>query len=163
MSVAHALEGASALAFEPAAYDGPVAGPLIDALQQHYVRLYGGPDRTPVDPEEFAPPLGFFLVGRLDGVPVACGGWRRAPGTQGSAELKRMYIVAGQRRRGFARVLLAELEATARTAGVRRLRLETGGRQPEALQLYLTSGYERIENYGIHKAHVSSTCLAKEL
>ncbi len=37
---------------------------------------YGGEDATPVDPAEFAPPLGYFTIGYVHGEPVACGGWR---------------------------------------------------------------------------------------
>ena len=50
---------------------------LTERLQQEYVEMYGGPDSTPVDPTEFAAPKGGFLVGSLEGVPVAMGGVRR--------------------------------------------------------------------------------------
>ena len=116
-----------------------------------------------MEPAEFAPPLGLFLVGRLDGVPMSCGGWRSVPGTPGLAEIKRMYVAEPYRRRGLARVVLAELEATARAAGMTRIRLETGHAQPEAMQLYDTSGYVRIENFGVYRHHATSTCFGKDL
>lgn len=151
------------LSFAPLPYDDPVAADLIAQLQAVYVARYGGGDRTPVHPAEFSPPHGLFLVGRLGGVPMSCGGWRRVPGEDGLAEIKRMYVAEGYRRRGLARVVLAELEASARAAGVRRIRLETGHRQPEAMALYDTSGYVRIENYGVYRKHATSTCFAKDL
>ena len=155
--------GSSTLAFTPTRYDDPVAAALIEEIQATYVLRYGGADRTPVQPEEFAPPNGLFLVGRLDGVPMSCGGWRLVPGATGLAEIKRMYVAEAYRRRGLARVVLAELEATARAAGITRIRLETGHRQPDAMALYESSGYVRIDNFGIYREHPGSTCFAKDL
>lgn len=151
----------SVLALTPAPYDDPVAAALIDAVQQVYVARYGAPDATPVDPVEFAPPRGLFLVGRLAGEPVACGGWRvTGPGL---AELKRMYVASGFRGRGLSRVLLAALEDSARAAGITRFCLETGSRQPEAISLYESSGYTRIDKYGVYRHDPGSTCFGKSL
>jgi GNAT superfamily N-acetyltransferase len=149
-------------------YADPVARKLIGELQQEYVVRYGGPDETPVDPAEFAAPLGHFLVGRVDGDPVACGGWRAHDASEpgfldGDAELKRMYVVARARGRGFARELLAALEASARAAGRVRMVLETGTAQPEAIGLYGSSGYEEIEKFGFYSSSESSRCFGKPL
>lgn len=143
------------------AYDDPVAAGLIEAAQQLYVVRYGGRDATPVEPAEFAPPRGLFLVGRLAGDPVACGGWRIVE--PGVAELKRMYVASGHRGRGLSRVLLAALEDTARAAGVNRLQLETAHRQPEAIRLYETSGYTRVANFGFYRDDPGSVCFGKSL
>lgn len=154
-------------------YDDPDAGSLITALQQEYVTRYGEPDVTPVSIEEFTAPLGLFLVGYVHGVPVCCGGWRRrvvgddfAEGdarTQADAELKRMYVVDTFRGRGLARELLAELECTAAAAGRQRLVLETGTRQPEAIALYLSSGYTEIPKFGMYRCEEGCRCFAKTL
>lgn len=154
---------AGSLALVPTPYDDPVAAGLVETLQREYVQRYGGGDRTPVDPGEFAPPRGLFLVGRVDGVPMACGGWRLVPGEPELAEVKRMYVAVDFRGRGLSRVVLAALEASARAAGVRRFRLETGARQPEGLQLYRTSGYESVERFGIYAEHQGSNFLGKNL
>jgi GNAT superfamily N-acetyltransferase len=144
-------------------YDDPVAAALIAELHAVYVARYGGGDRTPVHPEEFAPPNGLFLVGVLDGLPMCCAGWRRTTDDPALAEIKRMYVAEPYRRRGLARAVLAELEATARAAGVHRIRLETGAMQPEAKALYAASGYAPIENYGLYRDHPGSTCFGKTL
>lgn len=141
---------------------------LIADLQEVYVVRYGDQDVTPVDPAQFAAPLGHFVVGYLDGVPVACGGWRAhdvadAPIRPGDAEIKRMYTADSVRGRGLSRVVLAELESSARAVGRTRMVLETGTRQPEAIRLYQTSGYERIDNFGVYRHHPDSLCFAKEL
>lgn len=149
------------LVLSASAYDEPVAARLVEAVQQVYVERYGGPDITPVDPAEFAPPRGLFLVGHVDGDPVACGGWRIME--PGLAELKRMYVAPERRGQGLSRVLLAALEDEARAAGIERLRLETGSRQPEAIGLYETSGYARIEKFGVYRCEPGSTCFGKDL
>ena len=52
---------------------------LIAEVQAEYVRRYGGPDDTPLEPGVFDPPRGAFFVGHLGDVPVAMGGWRMRP------------------------------------------------------------------------------------
>ncbi|HEU5469040.1 MAG TPA: GNAT family N-acetyltransferase [Actinophytocola sp.] len=142
-------------------YDHPDAVRMIDEVQQEYVVRYGGPDSTPVDPAQFAPPLGLFLVGYLDGVPVASGGWR-AHG-DGMVELKRMYVSPARRGRGLARAMLAELELSARRAGHGRVILETGPAQPEALKLYRSSGYTDVPAFGHYKDAPLAVHLGKTL
>jgi GNAT superfamily N-acetyltransferase len=137
-------------------YDHPDAARLIAEVQQEYVERYGGPDDTPVDPAEFAPPLGLFLVGYDGDEPVACGGWR-SHGTD--AEVKRMYVAKRARRSGYARLILAELERTAREAGHTRMILETGARQPEAVALYERAGYTAVAPFG----HYADAALAIHL
>lgn len=143
-------------------YDDPVATYLIEAVQQEYVIRYGGRDAAPVDPAEFAPPSGLFLVAEVDGVPAGCGGWR-VHGTGTVAELKRMYVEPGFRRHGIARHLLAALEETAARAGNRQLLLNSGGRQPEALALYARAGYTPVAGYGIYAGSPEAVFLGKQL
>nr|WP_184923914.1 GNAT family N-acetyltransferase [Saccharothrix ecbatanensis] len=150
------------------AYDHPDSVKLIADLQQVYVTRYGDGDVTPVDPAEFAAPLGHFAVGYVDDEPVACGGWRAHDVATdslrtGDAEIKRMYVADAMRGRGLARVVLASLETAARAAGRKRMVLETGLRQPEAIRLYETSGYARIDNFGVYRHHPESLCFAKEI
>ncbi|MEU6150581.1 GNAT family N-acetyltransferase [Actinosynnema sp. NPDC047251] len=150
------------------AYDHPDSVKLIAELQQVFVVRYGGEDHTPVDPAQFAAPLGHFVVGYLDDAPVACGGWRahdeaRDSLRPGDAEIKRMYTTDSARGRGLSRVVLAGLESSARAAGRTRMVLETGRPQPEAIGLYQSSGYRRIDNFGYYRENPDSLCFAKEL
>ncbi|WP_091449678.1 GNAT family N-acetyltransferase [Actinokineospora iranica] len=142
-------------------YDHPDSARLIDEVQQEYVIRYGGVDETPVDAAEFAPPRGLFLVGYLDGTPVATGGWRGHDG--GDAEMKRMYVTPAVRGRGLARAVLAELERTAYAAGHRRLILETGLRQPEAIALYESAGYTPVTPFGHYADATEAYHLGKPL
>jgi GNAT superfamily N-acetyltransferase len=144
-------------------YDHPDSVKMIADLQQVYVDRYGDVDVTPVDPAQFAAPLGYFVIGYLDGVPVTCGGWRINDELDGAAEIKRMYVVDSVRGKGYSRLVLAHLEETAREAGLRRMVLETGLRQPEAISLYTTSGYVQIDNFGVYRDHPESRCFGKSL
>ncbi|MFI6165201.1 GNAT family N-acetyltransferase [Nocardia sp. NPDC051052] len=149
-------------------YGSPDAQKLIAEVQQEYVARYGGTDATPTDPAEFEPPRGTFLVGYLDGVPVACAGWRAHDGDEpdfrdGDAELKRMYVVVEARRRGLARKLLAAVEQSAAAAGRRRMILETGALQPESIALYISAGYLTIPAFGVYKGEPESRYLGRDL
>jgi GNAT superfamily N-acetyltransferase len=136
---------------EPRSYDSdPDVAKLVAELQAEYVELYGSPDQTQIEPGEFEYPRGLFLVGLLDGDPVVSGGWRRVDGDVKTGEIKRMYVAARARRRGFSRLMLAELEATLARAGHERAVLMTGMAQPAAIALYESSGYEPAASYGIY-------------
>lgn len=142
------------------------AGRLIEEVQAEYVARYGGRDDSPVAAEDFTEPHGAFFVGYLDGEPVVSGAWRRRsiPGEQRPvAELKRMYVVPGHRGRGLARRMLSHLEEQAAASGLQVLVLETGIRQPEAIELYLSSGYHPIAGFGHYRDSDLSRCFAKEL
>ncbi len=142
-------------------YDHPDAVALIAEVQREYVVRYGEEDLTPVDPAQFAPPNGQFLVAYSGGAPVACGGWRVH--RQGEAELKRMYVSPAARGRGVARAVLAELERTALAAGHGRMVLETGLRQPEAIALYTSAGYLEVPSFGYYADEPDAVHLGKTI
>ncbi|MGN9808426.1 GNAT family N-acetyltransferase [Micromonospora sp. BQ11] len=140
------------LEIHAARFDSPAAQRLIrDALADLGARYGGTGDDTPVDAAEFEPPEGAFLIALLDGEPVGCGGWRSHGDTGDTAELKRMYVAPTARGRGVARAVLAAVERFARDHGRKRIVLECGDRQPEAIALYTSSGYEQIPNFGFYK------------
>ncbi|MGZ4506977.1 MAG: GNAT family N-acetyltransferase [Blastococcus sp.] len=142
-------------------YDDPVAQYLVEQVQQEYVQRYGGRDGAVVDPGEFLPPRGIFLVAEVGGVAAACGAWRaHGPGT---VEIKRVYVEPGFRRQGLAQRLMAELERTAREAGFRSAVLNSGLRQPEALALYARLGYGDVPGFGIYADAPDARFLGKDL
>ena len=150
-----------AFTIRPLAYTDAVVRALEAELQQDYVERYGGQDESPIEPAEFAPPDGVFVVGFADGEPVASGGFRRH--ADQVAEIKRMYVVEDHRGVGYARRLLAELEVRAVAVGYRRIVLETGLRQPEAVALYESSGYQPIPGFGFYAKQELSRSFAKNL
>jgi GNAT superfamily N-acetyltransferase len=130
-------------------YDAMVSQALVAAAMAELGERYGGSgDDTQVSPAEFEPPHGAFLVAYLDSEPVACGGWRSHDGGGEVAELKRMYTAPAARRSGVARRMLEAIEESARGSGRTRIVLECGDRQPEAVELYRSCGYRRIEDFG---------------
>ena len=77
------------------------------------------------------------------------------------AEVKRMYVANVARGMGVGRALLRALEGEARELGARRLVLETGVRQPEAIGLYESAGLERIEAFGEYVGSEFSVCMRR--
>ncbi|MFD8979165.1 GNAT family N-acetyltransferase [Streptomyces sp. NPDC059564] len=151
-------------------YDHPDAVKLEAQVQVEYQTRYEGEgDATHLDPAMFVPPNGLYLLAYdTSDAPVASGAWRRQDRSEegyadGDAEVKRMYVIPEARGLGLARRILAELETAARSAGRTRMVLETGDQQPEAIALYLSSGYTMSEKFGYYRFHDSSRCMTKPL
>ena len=142
-------DGAFRLVFAPMPPDEAPAASLLEAMVLEMEAVYGarvdGPDMPSATPADLSRPSGTFLVGFLDGEPVAGGGVKTL--SPGVGEIKRMYVAPHVRGRGIARRLLAALEAASRRLGHARVRLDTGPKQPHALRLYTSSGYREIDNY----------------
>ena len=156
------------LELRPTPLDHPDAAALIVLLQAHYEEIYGGRDETPFAAAEFVPPAGYFVVGYVDGVAVACGGWRARdlddpPLRPGDVEIKRMFVRPAYRGRGLARAVLADLEMAAVRAAKRRMVLETGMRQPAAITLYVSAGYAPMAPFGTYRDAEGSRHYAKSL
>ncbi|MCA5892049.1 GNAT family N-acetyltransferase [Isoptericola sp. NEAU-Y5] len=152
-------------------WDHPDAVALRTAQEDEMNSRYGGPDDAPaIDPAAVV----VVLVARVDGIPVGTGAVRdvsgrddnRGRGTAHGAatgEVKRLYVAPGHRGSGIARLLMAELERSARRVGFRRFVLETGTAQPEAIALYEAIGYQSIEKYGDHVHEEQQRCYGKRL
>ncbi|MCL8250711.1 GNAT family N-acetyltransferase [Aeromicrobium fastidiosum] len=138
---------------------------LTAEVQAEYGRRYGGDgDVSPIDVHQFDAPDGHFVMAYVGDEAAAMGGWRRG-GPEGATdgEIKRMYVRPAFARRGLARAVLAELERTARSAGITRLVLETGTAQPEAIALYTSSGYGPVPAFGFYAGYDDSVHLGKPL
>lgn len=96
-----------------------------------------------------------------DEKPIACGAIKEfAPQIM---EVKRMYTVPAHRGKGIAGKVLKELETWAAELSYTKCVLETGKKQPEAIQLYQKSGYLVIPNYGQYAGVENSVCFEKEM
>jgi putative acetyltransferase len=159
----HRTTSAGALAIRREELDSAAACGLIAALNAELAARYPEPgaNHFRLDAAEVAGPEGAFLIGYLDGEPVACGAIRRIDA--GVAEIKRMYVIPAARGRGYSRALLAALEEHARQLGARRLVLETGPRQEEALALYRRAGFSPVPRFGEYTHSALSLCMAKDL
>ena len=155
------LLGVEEIKIREARFDEPAVQRLTAEALAELSRRYGGSgDDTPVAATDFDPPTGAFLVAYVGAELLGCAGWR-AHGED--AELKRMFTVPAARGRGVARRMLSAIEESARERGRKRVILETGDKQPEAIALYLACGYERIEDFGYYKGEEGVLSFARTL
>ena len=105
--------------------------------------------------------LKFALVCYLDEKAIACGAIK-AFGDD-AMEVKRMFTLPAFRGNGVAAKLLNELELWASELGAKRVVLETGKKQVEAIRLYQRSKFISIPNYGQYIGVETSCCFEKLL
>jgi len=123
--------------------DDPLIVPIIEGLFGEYRARYGdyfGKQKEEDPLSAYAPPDGDFIVLLRNGRPIAMGAYKRYD--ESTAELKRIWTDTSLRRQGLAQKVVKELEALALKTGYSRVFLTTGFRQPEAVNLYLSQGYE---------------------
>jgi putative acetyltransferase len=102
-----------------------------------------------------------FFTARLAGRAVGCGAL--VIGETGRAELKRMFVDPTARGHGIGQAVLNTIEAAARSEGVRRIQLETGVHNVEALRLYRRSGYANCGAFGDYRDDPLSVFMEKLL
>jgi putative acetyltransferase len=101
------------------------------------------------------------VVAYENGKPIGCGAIKEyAPNAM---EVKRMYTLPEGRGKGIATSVLTELETWATELSYEKCVLETGKRQPEAIELYKKNGYRIIPNYGQYIGVENSVCFEKAL
>jgi GNAT superfamily N-acetyltransferase len=154
--------GAVGVSIGPAALDSPDARELVEELDEYLNALYPPEENfLALDGSEVGDGRGLFLVARDGDAAVGCGAVRRLSDTTG--EIKRMYVRRQARGLGIGRRVLDELHSWAASAGLTRLVLETGTRQPEAIALYETAGYSRIPCFGEYAGAPESICYERLL
>jgi DNA-binding MarR family transcriptional regulator/RimJ/RimL family protein N-acetyltransferase len=112
------------------------------------VRFEGGYDAHADDSAragEMTPPSGLFVVARLEGDVVGCGGLKRWDKTTGG--IKRVWTAPSARGIGVARRVLRTLETAARDMGLSTLRLGTNRALTEAHALYRKEGFREIARF----------------
>ncbi|NIF22374.1 GNAT family N-acetyltransferase [Candidatus Pantoea multigeneris] len=118
--------------------------PILTGLFGEYATRYGDFFRNQPEVVEltewYLPPQGLFIVLERDGEIIAMGAYK--PYDENTAELKRIWTRSDLRRQGLAAQILHELERRALLAGYQRIFLTTGFRQPEAVRLYISYGYQ---------------------
>jgi GNAT superfamily N-acetyltransferase len=120
-------------------------------LEQYFLELnerfdagFDASQSTLPDAAQLTPPAGLFVVARLRGAPVGCGGLKL---DAEAADVKRMWVAPSVRGLGLGRRILRELEERAREAGVKVIRLETNRSLSEAISLYRAAGYRDVEAF----------------
>ena len=106
----------------------------------------------------------FYKIDMIQNVVVAyAGGGAVKEYSSDSMEVKRMYVPPQHRGKGIASIVLKELESWCKELGYKKCILETGKKQPEAIELYKKNGYIIIPNYGQYSTIANSVCFEKEL
>jgi DNA-binding MarR family transcriptional regulator/predicted GNAT family N-acyltransferase len=111
-------------------------------------RFDGGFDIATGDPSDSAdllPRSGSFVVARLEGEPVGCGGLKTLDEKTG--EIKRVWTAASARGIGVAVRIMRRLEDTAKERGFVAVKLDTNRSLVEAQALYRKLGYREIGRY----------------
>lgn len=103
----------------------------------------------------------YAVVAYENKMPVSCGAMKEY--SPGSIEIKRMYTLNESRGKGIASKVLKELENWAAELLFKKCVLETGKKQPEAIELYKKNGYKIIPNYGQYAGIENSVCFEKEI
>ncbi len=94
----------------------------------------------------YGPPTGFILLARFADQFVGVTCLRNLGDFVG--EIKRMYIQPAYRGKGFGRKMLNKTIEEAKMMGYRYLRLDTVPDMESANELYRTTGFYEIEDYG---------------
>jgi ribosomal protein S18 acetylase RimI-like enzyme len=96
-----------------------------------------------------------------DGIAVACGAYKVHD--KEAVELKRIIVMKEHRNHGLAKLLVNELEKSAKNKGYRYALLETGIKQHEAIKLYKGCGYMETDNFEPYVGNTNSLCMKKTL
>lgn len=140
-------------------WEHPASVSLRAAQRAEIEVRYGTPDSEPGPAPTASDITAFFVAFDDDGTPLGCGGLRQL--NENEAEIKRMFVRVESRGSGVSTGILSRLEQHARDAGWRRLLLETGAAQPDAIRFYTREGYEPIPRFGHYEHHEASLCFAK--
>jgi putative acetyltransferase len=129
-----------------------------DVLMQS---LYPAESNHLVDVDSLAQHQVHFFVAREQGQALGCGAF--VLGSDGQAEMKRVFVDPVARGKGVARAIMEVMEREAARLGVTLMQLETGIKQPEAIALYRKFGYVERGPFGSYKPDPLSLFMEKLL
>ena len=149
------------LTTRPESPDQPDVLRMIEALDAQMTALYPPESNHLLDVAALMDPAVTFLVVRDGDEAIGCGALLRD--SRGWGEVKRMYVRPDRRGRGVGKRVVAELEALARDARLRLLRLETGIHNADALALYRDVGFIECGAFGDYKPDPLSVFMEKRV
>ena len=98
--------------------------------------------------DDLVPPSGLFVAAVAGGEPAGCGGLRFH--AHGIAELTRIHVAPGFRRRGIGALIVRHLEGEAAGRGRTVMRLDVRGDLTEARAMYARLGYLEVPAFNDH-------------
>jgi putative acetyltransferase len=134
---------------------------MLAESDRYYAALYPAESNHLLDAATLAGSEVTFLVARVPDRVAGFGAVVRHSAEFG--EIKRMYVDPAMRGMKLGRSILAALEDRALAEGLPCLRLETGVKQPEAIALYRSAGYEEIPAFGDYQPDPLSIFMEKRL
>ena len=134
---------------------------LIDALDDFSKSLYPPESNHLLDVAALAKPDVVFFVARQEGRAIGCGAFRVLDARHG--EIKRMSVPHEARGLGLGRALLDTIESEARRRGIKRLSLETGIHNLQAVHICHRAGYEDCPPFAEYQPDHLSLFMTKEI
>ncbi|WP_347173112.1 GNAT family N-acetyltransferase [Polaribacter uvawellassae] len=127
-----------------------------------YLKITDGEDHDFYNQYNHIDVIKHVVLVYLETIPVGCGAIKHFDAD--TVEVKRMFVNKKQRGKGIAVKILNELEKWAKELGYKKVILETGERQVEAVKLYQKCNYKRMNtNYGQYEGVVNSLCFDKNI
>lgn len=139
----------------------PVGADLRAAQQSELDARFGSIDHDPSPPTAEDTTVFLIAYEKSSGQPLGCGGLRRL--SDGTAEIKRIYVLPYARGSGVATAILTALEYRARAAGYEVITAEAGSAQPDGRRFYQHGGYTEVPNFGPYAGRDDSLCFAKRI
>jgi putative acetyltransferase len=136
---------------------------LISQSDEYLASLYPPEANYLTDIATLLSPSVCFLGIEIAGELVACGAVKLLEDDARYGEIKRVFVLPEHRGKGYARSIMAALEAELRQRNITCARLETGISQPEALGLYRALGYCERGPFGNYRLDPWSVFMEKTL
>ncbi len=133
---------------------------LLDGSEAALRAVYSADECFTFSARELARPGITFFVARRSDAALGC---VALCDCRDYAEVKRLFVRPEARGTGAGRALMAHLEAAARAAGHRIVRLETGPRLAAGVALYRALGYTERGPFGDYADHPASLFMEKAL
>jgi putative acetyltransferase len=134
---------------------------LITLSDDYMNSLYPPEGNFAVDIDALERPDLTFAVARLDGTIRGCCGLKFE--SDGTAEIKRLFVHPSGRGHGMAKQLMMFLEKVAHTKKVHTINLETGPLNVEAVALYKALGFSECGRFGDYPDNPYSLFMTKNL
>ena len=141
--------------------DRPDVVALIVASDAYSLERYPPEGHFGTDIAGLKSPNVSFVVALRDGVAEGCGALKRFDDATG--ELKRIFVSDAARGLGLGRRIMARLEAMAAEDGLKRLYLETGPLNTEAVAMYRRLGYAECGPFADYTANPYSLFMTRKL
>lgn len=93
----------------------------------------------------YSPPHGCLFLAFFDNQPAGCVALRKLE--DDICEMKRMYVKPKFRSKGIGRALTEKIIEKAKSAGYKKMRLDTVSTMKEAISLYRSLGFKEIQPY----------------